>query len=1165
MAWESGNGDTGLRFAMLGPLQVTRSGERLALGGRQQRAVLAVLLAEASAVVSVEHLADVLWGEQTPSGFVTTVQTYVFHLREVLEPGRHHGAAAKVLVTEAGGGYRLDTSGSTVDSAVFEASTLAGRDALEQGSYADASAELARGLGLWRGEVLADLADLGFVAPIATRLEEIRLVAQGLRMEAELALGRHVVAIPEIDRLIADHPMQEMFHAQRMLALYRSGRQSDALAAYRQLRSLLDEELGIEPSPPLQKLHRAVLRQDPALDWDPPVKPADPSGNGQGAGSVAAGSAEPAVPGLPAPGKNLPAPGKTGGRFRWRVPASRRRRVAAWALAGILALGASTALVIDLFLVKGLGVLPANTVGAIGQDGSIEAAVPVGTNPVGLAEGGGALWVANRSDGTVLRIDPRTSTVTQRFDVGVSPESLTTTADNVWVANFRDGTVTRINISANKVVATITVGTRPAAIASGRSGVWVANNGDNTIQRIDPISGLADTAIGVGDGPDGIAVDDGSVWVANGRDGTVSRIDPKTGVELSSPIRVGSGPKGIAVRGDDVWVANQFSTGVTRISRATGGAHSIEVGHETTSVVVAQGSVWVSEEFAAALTRIDSTTEALDRFPIGSSPRGLAVVGGSVWVASGAFTSPRHQGGTLTVAAQYLPGFNAIIDPAEVYDVQTLQPLRLVYDGLVASRFASLDASVLVPDLALALPEPSNGGKTYTFTLRPGIRYSTGRELRASDFVLGMRKALTLKQGRPDFFAGIVGGQRCVENPDSCVLSDGVVTDDASRRVTFHLTAADPDFLYKLAMFVFPAPPGTSLTAVTTPMPGTGPYRISEFTPNKTFTLERNIYFKRWSFAAQPDGYPDVIRWLKVSDDRAGADAVIHGRADVARVTFLPDRGDSKLQVDELEARYPTRVHSDLKTSLWFQYLNVTVPPFDNVKARQAVNYAVDRSRLVELFGGPSVAVETCQLLPQGFPSYSWHCPYTRGPPDGRYHGPDLKTAQDLVRASGTRGMPVTVQAVGGRLHSRLNVYFTQLLGQLGYKATLHEMPDVATSHVSPNDRLRDPQVQSGAFVADFLLASSFYESLVACDAPINVGEYCNRDLDQRASVATALRATDPAAALREWTQIDRTVADEAVIVPMVHMKDSWFVSARVGNFQTNEILGPLLSQVWVQ
>ena len=267
-----------LCFGVLGPLQVTRSGERLRLGGHQQRAVLAMLLAESGVVVSVGRLADALWGEQTPSGFITTVQTYVFHLREVLEPDRKHGAPGQVLVTEPGG-YRLDTSGSTVDATIFEGGLNSSRQAMGRGSYAEASAELKRALGLWRGEVLADVADLAFVAPLAARLEEMRQTARGLRIEASLAMGLHADALPEIDGLAAEHPLWEQLQAQRITALYRSGRQSDALAAYRELRNRLGEELGIEPSSPLQQLHQAVLTQAAALDWQGPraLEPAQPA------------------------------------------------------------------------------------------------------------------------------------------------------------------------------------------------------------------------------------------------------------------------------------------------------------------------------------------------------------------------------------------------------------------------------------------------------------------------------------------------------------------------------------------------------------------------------------------------------------------------------------------------------------------------------------------------------------------------------------------------------------------------------------------------------------------------------------------------------------------------------------------------------------------------
>jgi len=195
-------------------------------------------------------VADALWGEHLPTGFLTTVQTYIFHLRALLEPDRARGAGGGVLVTEAGGGYRLHPPAGSVDAVLFEDLLVRGRSALERQDPGEAVVLLDRALGLWRGEVLGDLADFGFVAPVAGRLQELRLSAMELRMEAELALGHHGTAVAELDRLVADHPLREGLHAERILALYRSGRQSEALAAYRQLRSTLQEELGIEPSRP---------------------------------------------------------------------------------------------------------------------------------------------------------------------------------------------------------------------------------------------------------------------------------------------------------------------------------------------------------------------------------------------------------------------------------------------------------------------------------------------------------------------------------------------------------------------------------------------------------------------------------------------------------------------------------------------------------------------------------------------------------------------------------------------------------------------------------------------------------------------------------------------------------------------------------------------------
>ena len=698
MTAANSDGDQRLEFGILGPLEVLRSGTRLKLGGRQQRAILGLLLCEAGQVVSIGRLADALWGEHLPAGFLTTVQTYIFHLRELLEPDRARGAGSGVLVTEAGEATACTPRQVPWTRVLFEDLLARGRAALERQDPGEAVVLLDRALGLWRGEVLGDLADFGFVAPVAGRLQELRLSAMELRMEAELALGHHGTAVAELDRLVADHPLRERLHAERILALYRSGRQSDALAAYRQLRALLHEELGIEPSPPLHALHSAVLAQDPALAWHPTaLAPVAAVGGGIGTDEGHAGEATLAPPSLGGDDKQ---PGGFVSRFGG---GSRRRLVAVWAAAVLVAAGGSIGAVVWLARSTGPVTLAANSVGAVEPDGSISAAVPVGTNPVGLAFGGGALWVANRSDGTVSRIDPATHTVIQTIDVGAAPEALTVTAGDVWVANFADDTVSRINIAANKVVDTITVGTRPAAIGSGPSGVWVANSGDNTIQRIDP-------------SPASRASRSRSATARTGSPSTPARCGSPTGATgpspgstrrpaRRSPARSGWGPGPRASRLGRRCLGGQPALhSVTRINRSTGLARSIVVGDGPGSVVVAGGAVWVSEEFNGVLTRIDPATDAVRRFSIGSSPRGLAAVDGRVWVASGAFADPKHSGGTLTVAATptQFPGYEAI-DPAEAYNPEAFSAERLVYDGLVAFRLArGADSQVLVPDLALS-------------------------------------------------------------------------------------------------------------------------------------------------------------------------------------------------------------------------------------------------------------------------------------------------------------------------------------------------------------------------------------------------------------------------------------------------------------------------------
>src|SRR5262249_17383405 len=192
----------------------------------------ALLLLEANRVVSLDRLAEDIWAGHPPDGWVTTVQIYVSHLRQALEPGRARGAAGEGLVTRNPGDL-LRGDREQLGAAPFPDGVTAGRAALEAGRYEQAAGTLRQALGLWRGQVLADLADYGFTRPEAARLEELRLAAAEARIEADLALGRHDALTAELEQLVADHPLRERLHGQLIPALDRSGPQADALPAYR--------------------------------------------------------------------------------------------------------------------------------------------------------------------------------------------------------------------------------------------------------------------------------------------------------------------------------------------------------------------------------------------------------------------------------------------------------------------------------------------------------------------------------------------------------------------------------------------------------------------------------------------------------------------------------------------------------------------------------------------------------------------------------------------------------------------------------------------------------------------------------------------------------------------------------------------------------------------
>ena len=253
-----------MEFRVLGPIEAVTDDGPVALGAPKQRALLGLLLLNANEVLSRERLIDELWGEEPPRSAVQSLQVYVHGLRQILGSDR---------IETHGTGYRLPIRRGELDLDRFERLVERGSEALADGDAADAAEDLRSALRLWRGSPLADLGSEPVAAREAPRLEGRRLRALELLNDAELALGRHDELLPELAALIAAEPYRERFRAQQVLALYRSGRQNDALEAYRAARLAMVEELGVEPGPDLQELERQILRHDPSLAAPEPPSP----------------------------------------------------------------------------------------------------------------------------------------------------------------------------------------------------------------------------------------------------------------------------------------------------------------------------------------------------------------------------------------------------------------------------------------------------------------------------------------------------------------------------------------------------------------------------------------------------------------------------------------------------------------------------------------------------------------------------------------------------------------------------------------------------------------------------------------------------------------------------------------------------------------------------
>jgi YVTN family beta-propeller protein len=584
-----------MEFRILGPLEV-RDGERtVELGAAKQRALLGVLLLNANELVSTSRLVEELWGERPPATAEKLVQGYVHALRKRL--------GADVIQTQ-GPGYKLQVGRNALDLLEFERLIAAAREA----PLREAVDLRRRALSLWRGPPLGDVVIDGSARFALARLEEIRLTTQLERIEGELELGHHAGLVAELESLVAQYPYQESAHALLMLALYRSGRQADALATYQTLRRRLDEELGLQPSQELRDLEAAILRQDEAL--------ARPPREDAAATTPAAAEAPP------------------------EAHAPRRSR--ALPLAGgvaVLLVGAAIAAAVMRDEPATVAVAPDSVALIDPERNRVVEAVQVGIQPGPIAARDGAVWVANVEDRTLARIEPRTARVVKYVSLPATPTGVAVGADGaVWVAHGRRGQLSRVDPAFARVTATIDVtrtsfGTSTGSVAVGLGAVWAAY-GDSTLARIDRTAVRRTGATFAGIGPVGVAVGAASIWVAQGGEPTVERFSPATFEEgpVTSPITVGDRPTGIAYGERAVWTASAGDDAVFRIDPNANSARSIPVGDEPSAVAVGGGAVWVANAGDGTVARIDPVTYEVDTIEIGGAPAGIAVADGRVWV-----------------------------------------------------------------------------------------------------------------------------------------------------------------------------------------------------------------------------------------------------------------------------------------------------------------------------------------------------------------------------------------------------------------------------------------------------------------------------------------------------------------------------------------------------
>jgi len=502
-----------------------------------------------------------------------------------------------------------------------------------------------------------------------------------------------------------------------------------------------------------------------------------------------------------------------------------------------------------------------------------------------------------------------------------------------------------------------------------------------------------------------------------------------------------------------------------------------------------------------------------------------------------------RQGGSITIAQTSQPDY---LDPALSYTVNGWEPLWLVYSSPVAyKRAEGKEGTELIPGVAEELPKVSEDGKTVTFTMRKGLKYSDGTPVKASDWEHSIKRVLNLESGATGFYLIIEGAQEYIDagKPEGDI--SGIETNDQTGEVTIKLTNADGTILNVLAMTFAAVLPGDTpfknLSA--DPPPGVGPYKITKSEPNREFVMEKNANF---NIPNIPKGNIDTITTKIVKSAERQTQDVINGELD-----YMQDPPPADL-LPQVKAEYSDRFKEQVPINTYYFFMNSQLPPFDKKEVRQAVNFATDSQALSRLFGGR--LEPGCNFLPPNMSGYEKidPCPYGDPAEPG-----DLEKARQLIKDAGVEGESVDVYTNNDENRPEIGQYLADMLNKIGLKANLKVLDGGVYFITVGNEKTR-PQVGFANWFQDFPHPANFL-FLIDGDTnqPTNNQNFGRVDNPELNKLIDEVEAAPADGATEQAAEADKLAVEEAYVAPYGSERYTTFLSERM-DFENCSMFHPV-------